>query len=379
MSIKTLFFTLLGCSFGMSTLGQSIHISVKTAAPSKNVSTAYLQVLDPLTNTYSTIDSAYSKQGAYHFKLENVQKSIASFTLEGQKNVFVLDKADVEGFVNLQKAWENNFSSDKENKLLSQLLSSLALQTNNIQDYRTRNGKLFEDAVQESNYAKIDSLQSDFTSTWNTYVSNLESTVEHQITQYPNSMASLFIIYQQLQTENIDPKKATNYYNSLSKQAKASAMGKAIDKIIQQKSAPSASTALSVVSDLSLELTNNQTWTQQQNTSELTLFHFWASWCNACQERIEILRDFYQKNKQNSLSLISISIDLQNNELEKHIQDNNYDWLHAKDMQEALKVFKPNSIPTLYAMDKQGNIIQVNHLEPQNMEFLQDYLDNRHK
>ncbi|MHC5354637.1 thioredoxin family protein [Myroides sp. LJL115] len=378
MSVKTLFFTLLGCSLSISTLGQSTNIRVKTATPSKNAQTAYLQILDPLTNTYSTIDSAYTKQGHYHFKLDDVQKSIASFTLEGQKNVFVLDKEDIEGFVNLDKAWENNFSSDKENKLLSQLLSNLANQTNTIQEYRARNGKLFEDAVQESNYAKIDSLQSNFTSTWNTYVSNLESTVDQQITKYPNSMASLFIIYQQLQAQNIEPQKAMNYYNSLSKQAKASPMGVAIDRIIQQKSTPSSSIETQTIEQLTVQLTNNQLWSAKDNTSELTLFHFWASWCDACQQRIETLKEFHQKNKDKSLNIISISVDLKDSELQDYIEKENYNWLHAKEIEKLVNTFYPTSIPTIYAVDKNSKIIEINHLEPEQMQVLQDHLDHKH-
>ncbi|MHC5309910.1 thioredoxin family protein [Myroides sp. LJL116] len=378
MFVKTLFFTLLGCSLGMSTLGQSINIRVKTAAPSKNASTAYLQILDPLTNTYSIVDSADPKQGTYHFKLDDVQKSIASFTLEDQKNVFVLDKEDVEGFVNLDKPWENNFSSDKENRLLSQLLSNLAKQTNAIQEYRARNGKLFEDAVQESNYAKIDSLQNDFTSTWNTYVSNLESTIDQQITKYPNSMASLFIIYQQLEAENLDPQKAKNYYNSLSKQAKASRMGIAINRIIEQKSAPSSNVETQNIEHLSVELTNNQLWSAKNNTSELTLFHFWASWCDACQQRIETLKEFHKKNKAKSLNIISISVDLKDSELQDYVEKENYNWLHAKEIEKLINTFYPTAIPTIYAVDKNNNIIEINHLEPEDMQVLQDYLDHKH-
>jgi thiol-disulfide isomerase/thioredoxin len=46
-----------------------------------------------------------------------------------------------------------------------------------------------------------------------------------------------------------------------------------------------------------------------KSNGEVTLVHFWATWCAPCREEMPILDAYYRKHRDQGLSMLAISID----------------------------------------------------------------------
>ncbi|MEW6088805.1 MAG: TlpA disulfide reductase family protein [bacterium] len=90
---------------------------------------------------------------------------------------------------------------------------------------------------------------------------------------------------------------------------------------------------------------------------KVTVLNFWATWCPSCRKELAEMEKFFQKYKDNGLSIIAFSVDQDINEVKKYVKEN----------QPAIKIIMANdnlisayggikSIPVTFILDIEGQI-----------------------
>lgn len=94
------------------------------------------------------------------------------------------------------------------------------------------------------------------------------------------------------------------------------------------------------------------------------LLDFWASWCNPCRiENPNIVAD-YKKFHSKGFDVFQVSLDRKKDDWIKAIKDDHLIWHHVSDLKfwrsSAAQLYKIQSIPASYLIDKEGKIIGKN-------------------
>lgn len=92
------------------------------------------------------------------------------------------------------------------------------------------------------------------------------------------------------------------------------------------------------------------------------LLDFWASWCAPCRVENKKIRQLYKKYKDKDFTIVSISFDNNKEKWIKAIKEDKIPWVHISDLKgfnksEMRNLYKINSLPTTYIIDKEGKVI----------------------
>lgn len=92
------------------------------------------------------------------------------------------------------------------------------------------------------------------------------------------------------------------------------------------------------------------------------LVDFWASWCVSCRQNNRELFKYYPELKAAGLEVISISLDDDRDKWIKAVETDKITWTQLIDPRgfkasELRKSYKFDSLPTVYLIDRQGNIV----------------------
>ena len=102
-------------------------------------------------------------------------------------------------------------------------------------------------------------------------------------------------------------------------------------------------------------LMNGKPFSLEANKGKVVLVHFWASWCEPCQEEMPLMEAYLEKNKSKGLEVLAISMD-KPSELEqaKHMM-HGYNFLFAEKKQMNYSGYgRIWRIPSTFVIDKQG-------------------------
>ncbi len=95
--------------------------------------------------------------------------------------------------------------------------------------------------------------------------------------------------------------------------------------------------------------------------SNKTLILFYASWCTHCQTMIPEIKDIYDNSSRETLEVLAISLDTNNEEWHNFIDDNGLKWLNASDLKgwdcQAAELYYIYATPTMFLIDKDMKII----------------------
>lgn len=88
---------------------------------------------------------------------------------------------------------------------------------------------------------------------------------------------------------------------------------------------------------------------------------FWASWCPDCRKdtpELKRLHSLYGKN----VRFVSISFDDKKENWTKYVEANQLEWLHLSELKkwketDISKQYKIKWLPSMYILDREGNII----------------------
>lgn len=108
---------------------------------------------------------------------------------------------------------------------------------------------------------------------------------------------------------------------------------------------------------LTVEQIDGKNFDLSKLRGKVVLINFWAAWCRDCRNEMPILDEFYRAHQDKGLEMISVSIDRKKDRenVLKLAKDVSYPiamLIDAKNNNFDL----PESIPTAYFIDKNGNI-----------------------
>ena len=97
---------------------------------------------------------------------------------------------------------------------------------------------------------------------------------------------------------------------------------------------------------------------------KVVLLDFWASWCGPCRRENPNVVRLYEKYKDKGLVILSVSLDENKQNWINAIKKDRLSWLHVSDLRGwksiAAASYGVQSIPQMYVIDKDGNIIAKN-------------------
>ncbi|MDC0717887.1 TlpA family protein disulfide reductase [Nannocystis bainbridge] len=93
---------------------------------------------------------------------------------------------------------------------------------------------------------------------------------------------------------------------------------------------------------------------------KLVLVDFWASWCEPCRREFPELEALYKRHQANGLEMVGVSMDEQREDAQAFLRDVPVSFPMIFDEGQALaKSWSPPKMPTLYVVDKDGQIVKV--------------------
>jgi cytochrome c biogenesis protein CcmG, thiol:disulfide interchange protein DsbE len=107
------------------------------------------------------------------------------------------------------------------------------------------------------------------------------------------------------------------------------------------------------------KLMNGQDFSSSSYKGKVLIIHFWASWCEPCQEEMPFMESFYQKYRKDGLEIITISMDKSSDiDSAKHIS-HHFSFLSTHKDQVNLKGYgRIWRIPSTFIINRQGILIK---------------------
>lgn len=100
---------------------------------------------------------------------------------------------------------------------------------------------------------------------------------------------------------------------------------------------------------------------------KVVLIDFWATWCGPCVGELPHVKAAYDKLHGQGFEIVGISFDKSRDDLEKFVKEKDMAWPQYFDGKywdnDFGKQFGINSIPTMWLVDKKGNLRDVNARE----------------
>lgn len=335
----------------------------------------YLKVLDPNTGGFTAIDSTKLKNNNFEFKGNTLYPTYA--LLELSKDVTELVVLE-DGVISFTYDYDNELGTSatgtKNNNQLNAFHNSIKKVQKEANQYRDANQEILTKAITDNDQEVLERLSSEF----KVYISQINDIITNQLRDYSDTYTSAVILYQRLDNKNIDIKEAKTYYNRYKDDVKYSNIGLAIKKLIETSAvAPDMDTLVKVgdkAIDVMGEDPDGRLLTLYRNLGKVTLVHFWAPWCPSCHETLPVIRALHEEFKDQGLTIFSIALDEENEEWTESIKKEKLDWLHIANVYEIQQKYGVKNIPTVFVLDQEGTVININHLDNNLQELIKQQL-----
>ncbi|MFD2599067.1 thioredoxin-like domain-containing protein [Sphingobacterium corticis] len=176
------------------------------------------------------------------------------------------------------------------------------------------------------------------------------------ISENPESIVSLHVLDMLLYRSEIDLSQAHSHFSKLSEDIRRSEMGNIVYKRIEQLEHNNWQVLPAFIgTDISGEKISFRDFKGQY-----VIIDFWATWCQPCMEDMPKLVDIYEKY-QDSLEVISVSLDRDINLCRETIEKANMNWrqICSGDASRGVLplMFNVDAVPRAIIFDKNQNLI----------------------
>jgi len=337
----------------------------------------YLYLDELMSDNVKSVDSVIiSENGTFSFKREI--KSQAFYLLKiNDRNFLTMLLAPGEK-INFSSHYDSlnnpiSISGSKGTQLMNEYNSKLR---NTISKLSGLSNIYRENIDNPQLPAVIESLDS----TAQTYLDEINSFTKSYIDNNLTSLVSLIALYQQVAPNVyvLNPSKDYQYYlkvdsvlslmypdyepvTTLHEQVKQLIQGTADPK--ETKAAPTRQG--SEAPEIILPSPAGDTITLSSTRGSVVLLDFWASWCAPCRQENPNLVRAYNQYHRKGFQIYQVSLDKTREAWIKGIEDDQLGkWIHVSDIQfwnsKAVQLYKIESIPSNFLLDKEGRIIATN-------------------
>lgn len=211
------------------------------------------------------------------------------------------------------------------------------------------------------------------------YLSEINAYTKNYIDENITSLVSLVALYQQIAPSVyvMNPSNDLKYFmkvdSSLRKNYPENPLVVSLHEQIQEMSAniknneektPAAGEGAEAP-EISLPSPDGKTINLSSTRGSYVLLDFWASWCLPCRKENPNLVLAYNKYHKKGFQIYQVSLDKTKEAWIKGIKDDQLDkWLHVSDVKYwnsvVVPLYKIESIPANFLLDKEGKIIATN-------------------
>jgi peroxiredoxin len=340
------------------------------------VSGAYIYLDELKSNELKTVDSMkISEKGVFNFKREVKHPS---FYLLKQNNNNFLTMLVKPGEKILMKVYSdslNNPISIKGSEGTESMTEYNKALEATIKKLKGLNTIYTENSEKPGLPKLIESLDS----LAQTYLGEINIYTKKYIDDNISSLVSLVALYQQVAPSIyvLDPTKDMSYFVkvdsslyslypdyepviSLHEQVKELSA-----KMKGQTEPGPGSEAGTLAPEISLPDPKGDTIKLSSTRGSVVLLDFWASWCAPCRKENPNLVNAYNTYHKKGFQIFQVSLDKTKDAWIKGIEDDHLDkWIHVSDVKYwqsvVVPLYKIESIPCNFLLDKEGRIIATN-------------------
>ena len=369
------YFTFTLASFALAASAQSGNMPYEIKAKAKSFADnekVYLEVLSPDTNRFETIDSTTIKKGSFHFKGTTDNLAYASIRIGERANDLYLEKGTINVAIEEVDLTPTGFtvSGTPTNEEFNSFRQGVIALQEDAFNFRENNTTLIEEAIANKDNQKIDSLSTIFTAK----IEKLNNFIFDQFNNKPNSMLSATILYQRITADNIDKESAVDFYSKLDDKIKETNLGQVLHNIITTNNNSQV-----MVGDLAPDFThkdlNGKEVTLSKSLGEITILHFWAPWCPACQETMPLIKEINETYKDKGLKVIGIALEQDESQVKETVDKEHLNWSQIVYPNDVITMYAVRTIPTIFILDKKGEVIYTDNLGPEAKDILEKLLN----
>lgn len=332
----------------------------------------YLKVLDPNTNSFNAIDSTRLKNDRFSFKGSTDYPSYALLELsKDATEIVVLEDGEINFMYDYNDELGTSTTGTKNNNQLNYFHNSIKKVQKDANQYRDENQDILTKAITDNDQVVLEKLSNEF----KVYISQINDIITTQLRDYSDTFTSAVILYQRLDNKNIDPKEAKTYYDRYKENIKHSNIGLGIKKLIET---PPPTGTLVKVGDKAIDISGlnpeDREISLYNNLGKVTLLHFWAPWCPSCHETLPIIRELNELYHNKGLNIFSIALDENKQEWIDTIKKEQLNWFHIANLYEIQMQYGVKNIPTVFVLDEEGTVIDINHLDNNIKEIIEHQL-----
>jgi peroxiredoxin len=336
----------------------------------------YVYLDELLSKEVKAVDSMkISDKGAFKFKLEI--KSPAFYLLKISERNFLTMVLEPGNKITIRSYYDSlNYPVSVEGSKGTKLMNDYNLKLRETINKLSGLSNIYRQNINNPKRAEIiHSLDS----TAQAYLNEINSYTKTYIDNNLTSLVSLIALYQQVSPSAyvLNPSKDFKYYlkvdSSLSSlypdYEPVLALHEQVSQLmaeIERKTAVPPLTGDGILApDIILPSPKGDTIKLSSTRGSVVLLDFWASWCSPCRQENPNLVKAYNLYHSKGFQIYQVSLDKTKDAWVKGIEDDQLGkWIHVSDVQywksTAAQLYKIESIPSNFLLDRQGYIIASN-------------------
>jgi thiol-disulfide isomerase/thioredoxin len=334
-------------------------------------------ILDELkSNELKPIDSVkVSSNGTFTFKREIKQPSF--YLLKSNNNNFLTMLVEPGEKITMKVHSDSlNYPISLEGSKGTESMAEYNKTLRTTIKKLTGLNKIYEQNLEKPELPKvIESLDS----LANIYLEEINAFTKNYIDENLKSLVSLVALYQQVAPSVyvLNPAKDMKYFLKVDSSMYSQypdyepvvtlhqQVKELTSKMTGGPAAAPESTSGTVAPEISLPTPAGDTIKLTSTRGSVVLLDFWASWCAPCRKENPNLVNVYNIYHKKGFQIYQVSLDKTKEAWEKGIQDDNLGkWIHVSDVKYwnsiVVPLYKVESIPTNFLLDKDGRIIASN-------------------